>query len=416
MRIGRTLPPAAAPLSLKDLAGAFTGMVRPARAIRARERELRRHFGVDHVFLVSSGAAALTLVLRAMKSGSDRRRVVVPAYTCYSVPAAVLAAGLEPVLCDINPATFDFDQAALERVLTADTLCVVVQHLFGIVADVDRLQSSCRPRGILVVEDAAQAMGLASRGRYLGTLGDAGIFSLGRGKQITCGNGGIIVTRADGFAKAIASECRRLRPPSLLRSIAELAEVALMGVFIRPSLYWMPASVPLLRLGETIFPKRIPLEPLSGIKAGLMRGWRDRLAASHRVRANTASDLRRRLVRQVKAPRVARSHSGPYLRFPIFAATVQDKERLYEISRERGLGVGRGYPGPISEIPEIKPLVGGQRFPAATYVADHILTLPTHHWLSEEDRRAIADALVPGREIPHRLPPDLSFAIRGNTR
>src|SRR5687767_5410319 len=106
MRIGRTLPPAAAPLGLADLWHAVAGAVGPTRTLSALRQEIGRHFGVRHVFLVSSGTAALTLALKALKSASRRTGVVIPAYTCFSVPAAVSQAGLRPVLCDIDPRTF----------------------------------------------------------------------------------------------------------------------------------------------------------------------------------------------------------------------------------------------------------------------------------------------------------------------
>src|SRR5262249_13192015 len=121
MRIRRTLPPAAAPLGWRDLLNGIAGMSDPARAMRAREGELRRHFGVRHVFLVSSGKAALTLALTALRSRSTRTDVVIPAYTCVSVPAAVLKAGLRPVLCDVDPATFDFDEHLLEQLIGPTT-------------------------------------------------------------------------------------------------------------------------------------------------------------------------------------------------------------------------------------------------------------------------------------------------------
>src|SRR5205823_5971822 len=103
IRIGRTIPPAAPPLGWSDLWHAVTGALRPAQSIRALERELRAEFGAPHVFTVSSGKAALTLTLMALKAGSSKCDVIIPAYTCFSVPAAVLKAGLRPVLCDIDP-------------------------------------------------------------------------------------------------------------------------------------------------------------------------------------------------------------------------------------------------------------------------------------------------------------------------
>jgi perosamine synthetase len=237
---------------------------------------------VSDVFLVSSGTAALALTLAALRSRSTRTEVVLPAYTCPSVPAAVLHAGLRPRLCDVDPHTFDFDGGQLERALNANTLCVIAHHLFGIGSDIARTRAMCEPRGIVVVEDAAQAMGTEWDGRKLGTLGDVGIFSLGRGKTITCGSGGMIVTRSTPIAAAIDGQYRRLPRPTGVETLKDLARLLVLTAFIRPCLYWIPAALPWLKLGETIYPAAIPIARLSGIKAGLLRNWRRRLADSSR--------------------------------------------------------------------------------------------------------------------------------------
>jgi len=242
MRVGRTVPPAAAPLGWIDLWHGLAGALRPVRSVRALEDEIRREFGVRHVFTVSSGKAALALTLTALKAGSSRRDVVIPAYTCFSVPAAVLAAGLRPVLCDIDASTFDFDHAQLARTLSRDTLCVVAHHLFGVPAAIERIRALCALHRIVLVEDAAQAMGARSSGRRLGTLGDVGIFSLGRGKNITCGSGGIIVTNSGLVADAIARLYRPLTAPSHALQLADFVRLAIMTIFIRPWLYWVPAA------------------------------------------------------------------------------------------------------------------------------------------------------------------------------
>ena len=78
--------------------------------------------------------------------------------------------------------------------MTDETLCVLAIHLFGIPANLDRIKKLCRKKDIFIVEDAAQAMGGEYKGGMLGTIGDVGFYSLGRGKNITCGSGGIIVT------------------------------------------------------------------------------------------------------------------------------------------------------------------------------------------------------------------------------
>jgi dTDP-4-amino-4,6-dideoxygalactose transaminase len=386
LRVGRTVPPAAAPLGWIDLWHGIAGALRPVRSIRALEDEIRTEFRVRHVFAVSSGKAALALTLMALKARSSRRDVVIPAYTCFSVPAAVLKAGLRPVLCDIEPSTFDFDQAQLARTLNGDTLCVVAHHLFGVPAAIERIRALCAAHRIVLVEDAAQAMGVESGGRQLGTLGDVGIFSLGRGKNITCGSGGIIITSSGRLADAIGHLYRPLTAASRASQLTDFVRLVIMAIFIRPWLYWIPAALPFLGLGQTVFPKQIPLKRLSGMQAGLLRHWRRRLTGSNQGRAATAAWFRGELALQR-----SRDDAHPYLRLPIVAANAAEKDRLLALSHERGLGLSLAYPTPINEIPEIRSAFDGQRFPAARTVSERLLTLPTHHWVSDRDKRAIAE-------------------------
>ena len=140
-----------------------------------------------------------------------------------------------------------------------------------------------------MVEDAAQAMGVEDRGRRLGTIGDVGIFSLGRGKNITCGSGGIILTNSAPIAEAIARHYGELEMPRSSEVLKDFVRLVLMTIFIRPRLYWIPAALPFLRLGDTVFPKEIPLKRMSGTKAGLLRSWRSRLTQSNQVRSETAT-------------------------------------------------------------------------------------------------------------------------------
>ena len=385
MKVGRTVPPAAASLSCHDLWHGLIAACSPERALRAREQEIRDAFDVTGVFLVSSGTAALTLTLLALKSLSSRNEVVIPAYTCFSVAAAVLKAGLRPKLCDVFPTTFDFDQSMLEQTLSPNTLCVVAHHLFGVPSDIRRIRALCQPRGIFVVEDAAQAMGVEVSGQTLGTLGDAGIFSLGRGKNITCGSGGVVITRSPQLADALDTQYRQIEKPPRRESVADFVKASLMAIFVRPRLYWIPAALPFLHLGETVFPKSISLKRLSGMKAGLLHNWRFRLNRSNQIRSETSAFFSQRLRLQI-----TNGARHPYLRLPVLAPTPKDKQRLFSTSNACGLGLSAAYPTSIDEIPEIRPLLDGQRFPSARSVAASLFTIPTHHWLSAKDKQNIA--------------------------
>ncbi len=139
----RTIPPAAAPLSLGNLLRSV-GSLRGGHKHQARlVSELKAHYAVRAVYLVSSGKAALTVILKALAVVSHRRRVIIPAYTCFSVPSAIVKAGLEVVLCDVDPNTLDFKFAELEGLLNEHVLCVVSTHLFGRPADTARVKQLC---------------------------------------------------------------------------------------------------------------------------------------------------------------------------------------------------------------------------------------------------------------------------------
>jgi hypothetical protein len=151
MKIQRTLAPTAAPIPFQNLVRAPLGVL-GGRSYRDRLiRELKEQFSAHGVFLVTSGKAALTILLKALAARSTRRRVVIPAYTCFSVPSAIVKAGLDVVLCDVEPDTLDFRFEELEAMLDEHVLCVLPTHLFGLAADVSRVKRLCREKGIAVV-------------------------------------------------------------------------------------------------------------------------------------------------------------------------------------------------------------------------------------------------------------------------
>jgi len=375
-------------------------MLSPEDSIRALEDSVRQYFKTRHVFLVSSGKAALTMTLMGLKAGSSRTEVVIPAYTCYSMPAAVISAGLQPILCDINPSTFDFDHDQLAATLNDNTLCVVAHHLFGIPSDIERVKHICHARGVAVIEDAAQAMGVECGGRKLGTFGDVGVFSLGRGKNITCGSGGIVITASDAIAAAMRAQFPHLESPLPAESLKDFATLAFMAIFIRPRLYWIPNAMPFLKLGQTIFPKSVAVKRLSGMQAGLLHDWQQRLTQSNQRRSETAASVSRQI-----SLNLPQGPSHPYLRLPVLASTPQRRERIHSFAQRRGLGMSVAYPTPINGIPEISHLFAGRRFPSAQTVSERILTIPTHQWISEKDQQAIAACLDPSAPVARPAAP-----------
>ncbi len=396
MKIQRTIPPAAAHIDLKSVLSGLLGALSP-RTERARlESEFRRYFGVKHVFFVSSGKAALTLILQALsRQAPAKRKVIVPAYTCFSVPSAIMKAGLEVAPCDIAENTFDFDFMQLSAEIDHDTLCVVPTHLFGLPADMDRIKALCSGKNVFIVEDAAQAMGGVFGKKQVGTIGDAGFFSFGRGKNLTCGSGGVIVTDNDAIADSISSLYAGLENSPMRETVAELIKMVFLTVFINPSLYWFPAGLPFLKLGETVFDRDFPVRRLSGLKMGFLRKWQHRLESSNSLRSENVKYYAGGL-----ESRLPENGSLPLIRYPFMTDSSEERDALSALSQKRGLGVGRMYPTSIHEIREIRERFAGRDFPGARNAADRLVTLPTHGLLTQKDReRILSQCRIKGKAM-----------------
>lgn len=187
--LGRRAP------SLSSLSG--------AGLIHDLEVAFESYLGVRHALGVSSGTAALHAALAAcgVRWGQE---VIVSAYDWGAAAAAARAVGATPVYADIDPLTYTIAPASAVERISDRTAAIVATHIFGHPADMDALAGLARGRGLALIEDCAQSLGARYKGSLTGTLGDAACFSLGPGKDISAGEGGILVTnRADVFERAV---------------------------------------------------------------------------------------------------------------------------------------------------------------------------------------------------------------------
>jgi dTDP-4-amino-4,6-dideoxygalactose transaminase len=305
-----------------------------------------------------------------------------------------LKAGLEVSLCDVDANTLDFSWPDLERSLTNEVLCVIPTHLLGYPADVERARSLCRNQGVYIIEDVAQAFGARHGGRPLGTLGDVALFSFGRGKDLSCGSGGVVVTNSDELAEAIRKEYERLPQESLASALLNWCRLFVMKVLINPWVYWLPAGLPFLKLGETEFYPNFPMARMDSVRAALLCGWPDRLAAAGKVRRQNAEILERCISAKVGETISRRTEDTPsFLKLPILLKTPGMKTRLCTRSKQEGLGISPLYPGCIQQIPELRDQLASARVPMSQLLAERLVTLPTHHLVSPDDMKRVVDAM-----------------------
>lgn len=164
------------------------------------EAALREYLQVEHVLLCGSGNYAVELALRALKIGPGDE-VILSAYDYPGNFLSIHAVGATPVLVDIDPRNWNISLAAIREAVRATTAALLVSHLHGGRAPMREIMEFATERGLLVIEDAAQATGARIDGRRAGTWGHVGVFSFGGSKKLTAGRGGALVTNLASAAQ-----------------------------------------------------------------------------------------------------------------------------------------------------------------------------------------------------------------------
>jgi len=162
---------------------------------------------------VSSGTAALHLALLALNVGPGDE-VIVPSFTFIAVANAVRYVGAIPVFADIHEATLNLDHTCVADIITARTKAIIIVHTFGVPADMNALISLARLHNLVVIEDACEAVGATYNNQLVGTFGDISTFAFYPNKQITTGEGGILLTRDTKLAARLRALRNQGRYPS----------------------------------------------------------------------------------------------------------------------------------------------------------------------------------------------------------
>lgn len=388
MRIGRTLAPAASPIGWQNYISGLKGWAKGPTELDRFAREINDFFGVSSSFYLSSGKAAIAITLKSLKDlYPDKDEVLIPAYTCYSVPAAVAHAGLRVKLCDLDPDTLDFDYELLEKELdNKRLLCVITSHLFGCTVDVARLKAKVADRCLPVVEDAAQSFGGMYGSGKVGTLGDVGIFSLGRGKALSTVEGGIIITSRPDIATHLEKHFSSLPKYDFLDCLRLSAYAFALMCLLRPSFFWIPKLLPFLGMGETVYDPEFKIKKMSSLQAGLSRNWQQRLEQFQSLRKQISRKWSLLLQTLQQKHYFLEEHiSGELIRFPWKIDSLNVRRQLLELSQRDGLGISRTYPSSIAGIPALADEFADKSYPIAKELAENILTLPVHPFLKPQD-------------------------------
>ncbi|MGH7463533.1 MAG: DegT/DnrJ/EryC1/StrS family aminotransferase [Longimicrobiales bacterium] len=386
----RTQLPVYSPLSIGALARAtmmaFTPGADPCAALSAL---LAREYGADGVLLTDSGTHALQLAIRAGLASCDAPVAALPAFTCYDVATAAVGAGAGIVVYDIDPATLAPDPDSLEAALKRGARTVVVSPLYGIPVDWEAIESLAEAFGALVIEDAAQGHGATWRGRALGSHGRLSVLSFGRGKGWTGGAGGALLWRRNEPAPRFTVPASTI--PSGIRTLVNAAAQWALG---RPALYHLPASLPWLDLGETLYRTPSPTRTLRGAIAALALATHAASLSEAVTRREHAALLLERLRDDAARIRVPANGAAGYLRLPV--RVRGDRGRAVAANLHH-LGVAASYPSTLAQLPAVRSrrAAGSDDcLPGADALVRELITLPTHSLLSDADLQGLMSSLA----------------------
>ncbi|MFE9422642.1 DegT/DnrJ/EryC1/StrS family aminotransferase [Kitasatospora sp. NPDC006697] len=337
------------------------------RQVAELERALAEYTGARHVIGVNSGTDALVLLLRAagLAPGDE---VVVPAFSFAASATSVVLAGGRPVFADIDPATYGLDPAAAEAALTGRTRFVMPVHLFCRTADLAGLGALAGRRGLTVVEDSAEAIGMRVGGRHAGLFGAGGVLSFFPTKTLgAIGDAGAVLTDDDAIAATVDALRHHGRPGRTIGDFRTINTASSLPGF-NSKMDDLQAAVLLAKLTR--------LDADIARRAELAAGYEERLAGVPGV-------LRRPPVGGVEGQV-----------FYVYLIETERRDELAAHLAAHGVETEVYYPSTLPAQPCFAEL--GHRpgqFPHAEAACRRTLALPLHPELSEGQLDAVCDLI-----------------------
>jgi len=181
------------------------------------ENKFKEYFGVTNAISFSFGRAGLFAILKSLSnlepttyplrlreaSNLQPFEIILQAYTTIALPLAIKKAGFKPVYVDISEHTYNIDPDKIEAKINSRTRAIIVQHTFGIPAEMDKISEICKKHNLILIEDCAHSLGVEFNGKKIGTFGDAAFFSFGRDKIISSTSGGMVIAKNEKLVEKI---------------------------------------------------------------------------------------------------------------------------------------------------------------------------------------------------------------------
>lgn len=308
--------------------------------------------GTRHAIATSSGTAALHVALLAHGIGAGDEVITTP-FTFIASVNSIIYVGARPVFVDVEEDTFNLNPKLIEAAITPRTRAILPVHLYGYPCDMDAIMEIATRRKLIVVEDAAQAVGADLRGQPVGSFG-TGCFSLYATKNVMSGEGGMITTNDD----AVAERCRMIRNHGMRRRYFH----DMLGYNFR----------------------------LSDLHAAIGLAQMKRLAEFTARRRANAAYLNSHIT-SVRTPTVRPGFGHVWHQYTIRVSDGRDRDAAVKQLNEAGVGTGVFYPLPAHKQAHLAAMgLGAASLPVAERLAREVISLPVHPQLTQTELERIA--------------------------
>ena len=207
---------------------------RKGKAVEKLENEFKKYLGVKHAFAFNSGRTSLMAILKSLKLKSQDE-VLLQSFTCNAAANPVIWSGLKPVYVDCDQNNFNIDLKDIKDKISLKTKAIIIQHTFGLPANMNEVLDFARKNNLILIEDCAHSLGAKYRGKKIGTFGKAAFFSFSRDKVISSVYGGMVVVNDDNIAGRILKFQKELKYPSCFWILQQLFHPVLMNFLILPT-------------------------------------------------------------------------------------------------------------------------------------------------------------------------------------
>ena len=320
------------------------------------ENDFKSYIGTKFGLTTSNGTTALHLALSAMgiKEGDE---VIVPDLTFISPVNAVLYNHATPVLCDIDPENWCIDAEKIEKLITEKTKAIIVVHLYGNSANMDRLMEIKEKYNLYLIEDTAESLGTDYKGKKLGSFGDAGCFSFYGNKTMTTGEGGFCTTNNEGIYKMML----------LLRDHGMRPE----------NRYWHDY------IGYNY--------RMTNLQAALGVAQLERLNSFIEKKRHIAAEYKKNLPGDVLPHPEGKLYNGTYWLYSILAKDMDERERLISFLFGKGIDT-RKFFYPVHLMPPYKEFNKGNYYDSID-ISERGINLPSSVKLSDKEIIYICDCI-----------------------